>query len=189
MATGVRQGGLALIAALTQITGMVLAKIGAHLIGQGKAEIIMGTAPPPFGPNPALIAHGGAMVKTGTGLVIGGAIAGVAGSAMSTIASERGRGGPPGSIMNPVYTQPAAVGPPTYVIDTQAALASTGPAGGGADNLLAAEISRLSAVVSRLSVEKEGVLVKKAFSRHGAQLLGSGTIEEIARESGDETYL
>lgn len=105
MAQGVRSGGVALVAALAKVTGMILAKIGTHLLGQGLAEIALGSAPPPFGPRPDLIAHGTYLKATGATLIGIGAAVGAAGTVAGAVAGGTGRGGESGSAFNPVYTR------------------------------------------------------------------------------------
>ena len=106
IAAGVRQGGLALVAALTQVVGMVLMKIGGHLLGQGAAEVALGSAPPPFGPRPDLVVHGKHLMAVGGGLLAGGIAAQAIGGSLGTVAGSTGRGGQLGSPLNPVTVQP-----------------------------------------------------------------------------------
>lgn len=113
IAAGVEQGGMALVAALMRVVGMVLSKLGLHLLGQGLAEIALGTAPPPFGPRPDLVAHGIALKKTGTTLAMLGAGLSIGGSALGTVAGATGRGGAPGSVFNPINTRSVDQGPLT----------------------------------------------------------------------------
>jgi TP901 family phage tail tape measure protein len=118
MAAGVRQGGLALVAALTQVSGMILTKIGGMLVSQGIAEVVAGMSP--MIPRPDWIIHGKKMIAVGGGMMVGGQIASVAGGGMGTVAGATGRGGPPGSVFNPVNTQqsPNDIGP--TIIDLSA---------------------------------------------------------------------
>lgn len=95
------QGGAAAIKALGRIVGGLLSQIGRHLIGQGIAEIILGHAPPPFGPRPDLVSHGGILMATGIGMSIGG-------GALGAIAGRGGGGrgaSPQGTAFDPISVQ------------------------------------------------------------------------------------
>jgi hypothetical protein len=80
LGAGFRSGGLNAAALLQAAFGAVLSSIGSALIGQGIAEIVMGHAPPPFGPRPDLVTHGGIMTAIGAGLSIGGGFIGAGAS-------------------------------------------------------------------------------------------------------------
>ncbi len=169
MATGARQGGLALVAAFMKITGMAMVKWGLHMSKQGGAEVALGTAPPPFGPNPALVGHGAALIATGATYGAVGAGLSAAGTVAGAVAGVMGQGGEKGSPLNPVHTKQA--GPLTFDADAVRVGQLPGTAqiptlGGGGQ-----EGSRFAAFLDRVDSVPAGVVMDTAASDRGGWVM------------------
>ncbi len=168
MADGIRGGGVALAAALMKMTGMAMIRWGAHMMKQGAAEIAMGSAPPPFGPNPALLAHGAMLMSTGGTYGAIGAGLTAAGTITGAVAGAVGQGGERGSTFNPVQTSPQAPGR----IDIGGISAGQGASGGSNPNSLPQQLNRLNNNLERLSsIPRDSVLTTDRYGEIRQQVL------------------
>ncbi len=188
MANGFRQGGLALVAALTQVTGMAMVKWGLHMVKQGTMEIAVSSAPPPFGPNIPGLIHGKMLVGLGTTYgAVGGTMA-AAGQVAGSVAGAIGRGGERGSPYNPVYTRGNQFSQEPVAVYDIGASRGYGVNAASNQTQTVAQLSRtigdLRAEVSRLSSMPFGALVKQGVREAGGvpRLMTYGEVGQLRNE-------
>ena len=166
MARGIKAGGPKAAGAFAQMAATVLQSMAPLFASQGSAEVVMGSAPPPF-TRPDLAAHGGVMLTVAAAL-------GAAGGVLGGLSGGGGKGGIPQSV-NPFTGVSAGSSVQPNAVDASGG-GNAVQSGGGASpfDSVVAVVTALEAKIS--SMPAGHVVTLAARNRRLIPSLASGEV-------------